>query len=99
MQIYPVQAWQPLLLGLTNQFEWNTYLLVDESHNLIERGRSMYSAELHRADLLGAKKSAPAAIKKNLGKINNAWLALLKTLPDLIYFLYITKNQIFVNLL
>lgn len=72
----------PLLLGLTNQFEWNTYLLVDESHNLIERGRSMYSAELHRADLLGAKKSAPAAIKKNLGKINNAWLALLKTLPE-----------------
>ncbi len=72
----------PLLLGLTNQFEWNPYLLVDESHNLIERGRSMYSAELNRAELLAAKKVAPAALKTPLEKINKAWLSLLKKLPQ-----------------
>lgn len=72
----------PLLLGLTNQFDWNPYLLVDESHNLIERGRSMYSAELNRAELLAAKKVAPAALKKPLEKINKAWLSLLKKLPQ-----------------
>lgn len=68
----------PLLLGLTNEFNWNPYLLVDESHNLIDRGRSMYTAELSRSDLLSAKKIAPAAIKKSLEKANKTWLALLK---------------------
>ncbi len=72
----------PLLLGLTNQFEWSPYLLVDESHNLIERGRSMYSAELRRADLLAAKKAVPTTLKKPLEKVNKAWLALLKTFPE-----------------
>lgn len=68
----------PLLLGLTNEFEWQPSLLVDESHNLIERGRSMYTAELQRADFLAAKKAAPAPIKKSLEKINKLWSALLK---------------------
>lgn len=72
----------PLLLGLTVELDWQPCLLVDESHNLIERGRSMYSAELNRADLLIAKKAAPEPIKKTLEKINKIWLALLKTLPE-----------------
>lgn len=71
----------PLLLGLTHEFDWKPCLLVDESHNLIDRGRGMYTAELSRADLLAAKKSAPAIIKKMLDKINKAWLTLLKTIP------------------
>lgn len=71
----------PLLLGLTNEFDWKPCVLIDESHNLIDRGRSMYSAELNRVDLLAAKKSAPAVIKKMLEKINKAWLSLLKALP------------------
>lgn len=72
----------PLLLGLTNEFDWKPYLLIDESHNLIERARGMYSAELKRGDLIAAKKGAPAAIKKSLEKINKLWLSLLKTLPE-----------------
>ncbi|QEY12333.1 ATP-dependent DNA helicase [Cellvibrio sp. KY-YJ-3] len=71
----------PLLLGLTLEFDWKPCLLVDESHNLIERGRGMYTAELNRADLRNAKKSAPAPIKKALEKINKAWLVLIKSLP------------------
>ena len=72
----------PLLLGLTNEFDWNPCLLVDETHNLIERGRSMYTAELNRGDLLAAKKSAPAAIKKWLDNINDAWPAFIHNLSN-----------------
>lgn len=72
----------PLLLGLTNEFDWKPYLLVDESHNLIDRARGMYSAELNRGDLISAKKQAPAPIKKALDKINKLWLSLLKFLPE-----------------
>ncbi|MES2824676.1 MAG: ATP-dependent DNA helicase [Pseudomonadota bacterium] len=72
----------PLLLGLTKEFNWKSYVLVDESHNLIDRGRQMYSAELNRGQLLAAKKKAPASIKKTLERVNKQWLLLLKLLPD-----------------
>lgn len=70
----------PLLLRLTKEFNWKPYVLVDESHNLIDRGRQMYSAELSRGQLLAAKKQAPTSIKKALERVNKHWLALLKTL-------------------
>jgi Rad3-related DNA helicase len=70
----------PLLLALTQEFDWKPCLLVDESHNLIDRGRGMYTATLHRADLLAAKKSAPSVLKKSLEKVNKAWLNLFKTI-------------------
>ena len=72
----------PLLLGLTKEFNWKPYLLIDESHNLIDRGRQMYSAELNRAHLLSAKKSVPTNIKKSLSRINKLWLDLIKNLPE-----------------
>lgn len=71
----------PLLLGLTQEFDWKPCLLVDESHNLIERGRSMYTATLNRADVLGAKKAAPAAIKKSVEKIDRIWRSIVKAIP------------------
>lgn len=71
----------PLLLGLTAEFNWKPYLLIDESHNLIDRGRQMYSAELNRGHLLAAKKQSPAPIKKALARVNTHWLTLLKNLP------------------
>jgi DNA excision repair protein ERCC-2 len=72
----------PLLLALTQEFDWKPCLLVDESHNLIDRGRSMYTASLSRADLLTAKKAAPASVKKYLENINKAWLHLLKAIDS-----------------
>ncbi|RYE50846.1 MAG: ATP-dependent DNA helicase, partial [Sphingobacteriales bacterium] len=71
----------PLLLSLTNEFDWKPYLLIDESHNLIDRGRSMYSSELSRSDLLNAKNCAPVAIKKSLEKIDTSWIELINTFP------------------
>lgn len=69
-----------LLFGLTNEFNWHPYLLVDESHNLLDRGRQMYSASLNRGLLLGAKHHAPGKIKKALDRINRIWRELLKSL-------------------
>lgn len=72
----------PLLLELTKEMDWQPYLLIDECHNLIERGRMMYSAAINRGLLLSAKKDAPASIKKVLERLNKHWLALLKNLAE-----------------
>ncbi len=81
-----------LLLGLTKEFNWHPYLLVDESHNLLDRGRSMYSASLNRGLLLAAKQHAPHTIKKSLTRINKLWLAILKELKPVVDKLTILEN-------
>ncbi len=53
--------------------------LIDEAHNLVERGRSMYSATLCKEDFLELKKTVRAydeRIVKNLDKCNKELLAL-----------------------
>ena len=72
----------PLLLELTKEMEWRSFLLIDECHNLIERGRMMYSAAINRGLLLAAKKAVPATLKKTLERLNKHWLALLKPLQE-----------------
>ena len=53
--------------------------LVDEAHNLVERGRDMYSAVLRKEDFLQLKKTVKAyseRIARNLDKCNKELLAL-----------------------
>jgi DNA excision repair protein ERCC-2 len=69
-----------LLQGLTREFDWHPYLLIDECHNLIERARQMYSASLNRSDLLAAKRLAPKTLQKSLDRINRLWREALKPL-------------------
>lgn len=85
-----------LLHGLAQANQWRTALLVDEAHNLVERGRKMYTAELRPAALAEARRSATAArhaqVKKALDKVRRCWVALdkaqtsdyavLDTVPD-----------------
>ncbi|CAN7447071.1 ATP-dependent DNA helicase [Acidovorax sp. LjRoot129] len=71
-----------LLHGLTQANQWRAALLVDEAHNLVERGRKMYSAEL-RPDALAAARTSPAAarhpaVKKALDKVRRCWVAVDK---------------------
>ena len=50
--------------------------LVDEAHNLVDRSRDMFSAELSKSSFLELKKAlgkALPALRKSLGKIN-AWM-------------------------
>ena len=74
-----------LLHGLAQANQWRTALLVDEAHNLVERGRKMFTAELHPAALAQARSSPTAAqhapVKKALDKMRRAWVALDKAHP------------------
>ncbi|RCI65745.1 ATP-dependent DNA helicase, partial [Pseudomonas aeruginosa] len=62
--------------------QWRVAVLVDEAHNLVERGRRMYSAELDQGDFLGVRKTAPEALRKPLERIQRAWNELAKTQAD-----------------
>lgn len=54
--------------------------LVDEAHNLVDRARSMYSAQLQKSTFLALKKEFPKQSKvyKSLNKVNSAFLELRK---------------------
>ncbi|WP_349744239.1 ATP-dependent DNA helicase [Roseateles cavernae] len=71
-----------LLHGLAQANQWRVGLLVDEAHNLVERGRKMYTAELLPDSLAQARRSPAArahpALKKALDKLARAWRALDK---------------------
>ncbi|MFM9915828.1 MAG: ATP-dependent DNA helicase [Rhizobacter sp.] len=65
-----------LLHGLTLAHEWRVGVLVDEAHNLIERGRQMYSASLRHADLRSVLTKAPADLRPALRRLDRCWLAI-----------------------
>ncbi|UDF37619.1 UNVERIFIED_ORG: ATP-dependent DNA helicase [Shinella sp. XGS7] len=71
-----------LLHGLSQANGWRVGLLVDEAHNLVERGRKMYTAELLGESLEAARRGpaalAHAPVKKALDKLRRAWSALDK---------------------
>ena len=51
------------LWGLMQALDWQLAVLVDEAHNLVERARQMYSAELGLQALRAATSAAPAAVQ------------------------------------
>ncbi|MBO6148542.1 MAG: ATP-dependent DNA helicase [Lachnospiraceae bacterium] len=59
--------------------------LIDEAHNLVERAREMYSAELYKDSFLSAKKILPkgyTGLRKSLTRLNASFLAMQKELGD-----------------
>jgi DNA excision repair protein ERCC-2 len=81
-----------LLFQLQQENEWRIGLLVDEAHNLIERGRSMHTMELQQDALHRATLQAPPAVKRGLQRLARVWsdlcdaqtqpYAVLEQLPD-----------------
>ena len=65
-----------LLHGLTQAHEWRVGVLVDEAHNLIERGRQMYSASLRHTDLRALLPKAPADVRPALRRLDRCWQAI-----------------------
>ncbi|WP_237885962.1 ATP-dependent DNA helicase [Pseudomonas sp. PGPR40] len=65
-----------LLFGLAQANNWTVAVLVDEAHNLVERGRQMYSASLDQATLNSVRKNAPEPLKRSLQRVNREWNAL-----------------------
>lgn len=72
-----------MLFALTQAQDWRVALLVDEAHNLVERARKMYSAELRQHSLVTARAavrtSGPAALKRKLGSLQSTWRKLNQT--------------------
>ncbi|MBV4474803.1 ATP-dependent DNA helicase [Pseudomonas botevensis] len=62
-----------LLFGLAQLNQWKVATLVDEAHNLVERGRQMYSATLDQGTLNSVRKTAPDVLKKALQRVNREW--------------------------
>lgn len=67
-----------LLHALTVINDWRVTLLVDEAHNLIERGRSMYTAELDQQRFLALRRSAPGGLKGALDRLHRHWSQLTR---------------------
>lgn len=66
------------LYGLTIANQWHVSILVDEAHNLLDRARMMYTAELDQTDFKKMRRSAPVALKKGLDRVNRCWNELNK---------------------
>jgi Rad3-related DNA helicase len=62
-----------MLFAAQQSEEWRTAVLVDEAHNLVERARDMYSAELDQARLLAASRVAPPAVRRALERVQRCW--------------------------
>ncbi|HET7062247.1 MAG TPA: ATP-dependent DNA helicase [Nitrosospira sp.] len=58
---------------LTVANQWRVGVLVDEAHNLLERARKMYTAELNPAILCVAYTAAPSKLRKPLGRLQRCW--------------------------
>jgi DNA excision repair protein ERCC-2 len=64
-----------MLYAMTLAHEWRVGVLVDEAHNMVERARRMYTAQLQQADFRALRRQAPAALKRPLDKLHRAWNA------------------------
>ncbi|WP_220235532.1 ATP-dependent DNA helicase [Marinomonas foliarum] len=69
---------QAILYGLTRQNGWRVVPLIDEAHNLIDRARGMYSAQLNQHQLRKTALSAPDSLKKPIRSVQRAWSKLIK---------------------
>jgi DNA excision repair protein ERCC-2 len=67
-----------MLHSLMQQQQWRVGVLVDEAHNLIERGRMMHTAELDELSLAGLRRHGPPALKKPMDRLHKAWRGLNK---------------------
>ena len=56
--------------------EWKVSVLVDEAHNMIERARKMYSAELSFGSFNEMQYKAPKSLKGVLEKLSACWISI-----------------------
>lgn len=63
----------------------NFTFLIDEAHNLVDRGREMYSAELHKKDFLSLKrlmKEKSKELRNSCNSINKYFIDIRKRLGE-----------------
>jgi DNA excision repair protein ERCC-2 len=62
-----------LLHSLTQLNEWRIAVLVDEAHNLVDRARGMYSAQLDQTVLHNLCGTAPKSVRSALQRVGRHW--------------------------
>lgn len=67
-----------VLYGLMIVNDWRAGVLTDEAHNLLDRARKMYSADLSQISFRIAHRSAPPTLKKVLDHLHRRWNELPK---------------------
>lgn len=87
-----------LLYGLTVANQWRVTVLVDEAHNMVERARKMFTAELDQVGFKIVRRAAPAALKKPLDRLNRQWNDLQKDQKSS-YQVYTTVPATFITAL
>ena len=71
-----------MLYALTQAEQWKVGVLVDEAHNLLERARRMYTAELSQFSLVDARQAATGLVRKALDRLHRNWNALNREQAD-----------------
>lgn len=71
-----------MLHGLTLANGWRVGVLVDEAHNLVDRARAMYSADLQSWQLRAVRAAAPASLKPSFDRLQQSWTRLMKGITD-----------------
>ena len=71
-----------MLFMLAAHNQWRASLLVDEAHNLPDRARDMYSAELVQTRLDAVRRHASAPVKRALARLQKHWNAENAIAPD-----------------
>lgn len=66
------------LYGLAQEQGWRVGVLVDEAHNLVERGRRMYSASITTDSLRSAKKQAPPPLRNAIERLGREFQRIAK---------------------
>ena len=68
-----------MLYALAAMNEWRVSVLVDEAHNLVERGRAMYTVTLDHDVFRGVRLSAPGTLKREMNRVYRQWNALARS--------------------
>lgn len=71
-----------MLHALTHTNGWRVALLVDEAHNLVDRGRAMATASLSLASLRAVQHHAAPPLARALKRLQRTWLAWQRGLPQ-----------------
>lgn len=87
-----------LFHALTVVNDWSVAVLVDEAHNLVDRARAMYSAQLDLPAVEAAIRAAPAELKPALRRVARTWRALVKA-QDGAYMAYAKPPEALVSAL
>lgn len=62
-----------MLFALTVANEWKVQILIDEAHNLVERSRSMYTANLSLSAMRHVLGIAPSCLHGVLDRLSGQW--------------------------